>query len=656
MRRAGLVAMLTAAVALAATDRVVASPVDQLYPIDLRVIGGEGTWSAHDRFRLEWTRPPIADAGLPIVAIGYRIRNSAGTVVGRETRLDGDRSEIAVRVPSAPGAYTTEVWLEGPHGQPGPTASALLRYDPARPGGARASSPNGWIGGDSPATVFIEPPPGPHPVSGIGGYAVSIDRGGETWPCATRSRCGEGEVDLRGDRGGTLGLGVRPEGVSVVRVVAVSGAGVPSADAAVAIVRVDATRPEMALAGAPRGWTSGPVQLVATATDALSGMAPDGPNGPFTAIAIDGRAPRTMLGDSVAATVSGEGIHQVGFYARDPAGNVGSDSPATATVSIDESPPRLAFADRQDPAEPERIEATAADALAGVDTHRGTIAIREAGSSEAWQPLTTTRIGNRLVTRWDSESHPEGIYEFKATAYDLAGNAASSSQRANHTRMVLVNPLKKPVRLQAGFAGARRTGAGTVAYGRRIAYGGRLTSAAGAPLGNLPVRIVESFEEGAAVPQRSTTVTTAADGSFALRLRPGPSRTVEASFAGTKTLGEGAAGGSALDVRGSIRLRASARTADVGGAPVVFGGRVHHLGARLPDGGLPVELQFKIPGGAWTEFRTLRAGPGGRFRYPYAFSDDDSHGVRFQFRAQISGERDWPYEPAASKPVSVAGR
>ena len=46
----------------------------------------------------------------------------------------------------------------------------------------------------------------------------------------------------------------------------------------------------------------------------------------------------------------------------------------------------------------------------------------------------------------------------------------------------------------------------------------------------------------------------------------------------------------------------------------------------------------------------------GHFRYPYAFSDDDSRGVRFQFRAFAPAQAGWPYEPAASRPVAVTGR
>ena len=45
----------------------------------------------------------------------------------------------------------------------------------------------------------------------------------------------------------------------------------------------------------------------------------------------------------------------------------------------------------------------------------------------------------------------------------------------------------------------------------------------------------------------------------------------------------------------------------------------------------------------------------GRFRYAYRFSDDDSRGVRFQFRAYAPAQSDWPYEPGSSRPVAVLG-
>ncbi len=654
MRRLGILALLSAAVALALADRTIASPAEQLYPIDLRVNGGEDRWHPHELIQLEWDRPPIADQGFPITAVGYRLRNTAGTTV-RETRLTGDHDSVELQV-SIPGAYTADVWLEGPGGERGPAVSATLRYDHVRPGLAQPVSPTGWIAGAVAAEVSLQPPAGPLPVSGLRGYAVSVDRNGESWPCAARNLCTDAEIDLQGGPGDRrLSLGNLPEGLSFVNVVAVSGAGIPSADAGSAVLRVDATRPDVSLLKDSDGWASGPVRLAARALDPLSGMAASGPNGAFTALAIDGGVPRVELGGSAAATVSGEGTHQVSAYARDAAGNVGDRAPTRTTVSIDESPPRVAFARTQDPAAPERIEVFVADSLSGADPARGSIAVRAAGTRQPWQPLPTEATPGRLLARWDSDSHPSGSYEFRATGYDAAGNTATSNRRLNGTRMLLANPLKRQVRLQAGFGERGRSTARTVSYGHGSSYAGRLSSARGAPLGRLPVEIVESFSGGAASPQRSTRVLTAADGSFAVRLAPGPSRRVEAVFAGTPTLSRTSGGRVQLDVLAGVRLRASARSARVGGAPVIFSGRVGALGVPIPADGRAVELQFRIPGGEWEEFRTVQTDARGRFRYAYAFSDDDSRGIRFRFRAYISGGG-WPYEPAASKSVSVTGR
>ncbi len=644
-----------AAIACAGGDRAVASEASQLYPINLQVREGEANWHAGNFFSLNWERPPVAGQGFPVEAVHFRALDAAGAVVVREERLPGERVQIQnLEVPWVPGIYTAEVWLEGPHGELGPTVRAALRFDNARPGTTQPVAPQGWVAGSAAAVVALEHPLSALPLSGIRGYAFSIDRGGESWPCASRTWCSEAEIDLRGGiEDDTFSLGTLPEGLSVVRAVAVSGSGVPSAEAGSATVRVDATRPEVTLAGAPRGWANGPVRLVAKASDALSGMAAGGPNGAYTAIAVDNGVPRTELGDSAAVTVSGEGIHRVALHARDTAGNVGSRP--MAAVSIDEGSPRVSFARAQDPTEPERIEATVADPLSGADPARGSIAVRAAGTRQRWLALATAATAGRLVADWNSDSYPAGIYEFRATGYDAAGNAGATNRRANGARMILVNPLKKPVQMQAGFGRPHRPTTRTVAYGKTSPYGGRLTSQSGVPLAHLPVEVIESFDPGAASPQRSTTVLTAADGTFAVDLRPGPSRRVEAVFRGNRTLSRASGGEVRLQVLAGLRMRASAATARVGGTPVVFSGRVRNVSAPIPAGGLPVDLQFRIPGGSWTEFRTVQTDSRGRYRYAYAFSDDDSRGVRFRFRAYISGG-DWPYEPAASRSVAVTGR
>jgi hypothetical protein len=169
------------------------------------------------------------------------------------------------------------------------------------------------------------------------------------------------------------------------------------------------------------------------------------------------------------------------------------------------------------------------------------------------------------------------------------------------------------------------------------------------------VQVVETFAGGRPA-ARTTTVWTNAVGAFALRLPPGPSREVRVAFAGSPTLTRSGSGPLDLEVRSVVRLHASAAVARIGGPPLVFSGRVEAANGTIPATGKSVELQFRLPGLPWTEFRTVETGPDGRFRYAYRFSDDDSRGIRFQFRAYAKGREGWPYEPAFSRPIAVTGR
>jgi hypothetical protein len=672
--------------ALLLVTAVAAADPSSLSPVNLRVAGGEDSWHADNDFRLDWDRP----GGIAVGAANLRLRDWSGSVTLLQARFTGDLDRIEyIHVPASPGLYTAtpgryraDVWLESASGEVGTEASATLLFDDVRPGPSRPLAPTGWVAGTAAAILRVEHPAPPQPISGVRGYAIAVDRGPQTAPCMGPARCTLAETDLHsGIDGDSISLGLLPEGTHVVSVVAVSGAGMRSAETRSAIVRVDATRPEVALQGAPQGWANGPVRLTAVATDALSGMTASGPGGPYTAISVDGGVPRLEPGDSGTAVISGEGSHRVALYARDAAGNLSEDPPSPATIRIDEGPPLVAFANSQDRADPERIEATVSDSLAGPDPARGTVEVRPAGSRQSFAALPTVVSNGRLVARWDSDASPPGTYEFRATAYDAAGNATTSERRRNGARLVLANPLKTQTKIAAGFGGKRlvwqhcsrsagqrrcrretiesyenRPTTRVVPYGHGVLYAGRLTSVAGTPLGGLPAQVVETFAAGADSSQRTTTLQTAADGTFRTRLAPGPSRRVEVTFAGSRTLSRASSGAVELHVLAGVRMHPSSASARIGGAPVAFSGRVDDLGAAIPTTGRPVELQFRFPGSEWSEFRTVRTDPHGRFRYPYSFSDDDSRGIRFQFRACAPPEDDWPYEPATSRPVFVTGR
>lgn len=657
-------------------------------PIDLQVVGGDG-WRPIPGFDLEWVDPP--PAGKPLLATHYRVRDPLGDEIsaGRLDRVGG--SVAGLSVGGAPGVYTAEVWLEDVEGTEGPAATVPVRFDNQAPPPVAVPQLPGWIGRTAfPLRFQIGPPPDPAPLSGIRGYAVAIDADPERVPCADAERCTADETTLSAGSLGELTIPALPEGTNHLHVATVSGAGLSSAPGH-APLQVDTVDPVTRLAGLPGGWANRPVKVTARATDAGSGMEHDGHGPPpIVAIRIDGGAPAVAVGATVSATAIGEGVHAVAYYARDAAGNVddGGDSngvahrpPSTALVKIDRTPPQAAFANDQLPGDPDLIRVRVSDSLSGPDLSRGRIEARPAGSGDRFRSLPVQRSGpGELGARWDSDAYPPGLYELRAVGFDAAGNATIARRRRNGTAMIVASPLKLPTALQAGFGGRtltwhrcarrggrrhcrretiaafeRRPASRTVPQGRAIRFSGRLLTATGGPVGGAPVRIIERFAAGARPASRASIAWTAPDGSFSARLAPGPSREVVAHFAGSRRLARAVGRSLSLRVRSRVRLGTDSAAAKVGGAPVVFRGRVAASPGAIPANGLSVQLQFRLPGSAWTEFRSIKTDKRGRFRLAYRFSDDDSRGVQFQFRAHVPAQAQWPYAAGDSRPLRVRG-
>jgi hypothetical protein len=655
---ARLAPTLVASALLALAPAVAASPAP---PAGLHIASGED-WQPDPEFGLRWENPT---ADPPIVAIHYLLRDPAGIPLGPSTRIPAWREELRVSLSRRPpGAHEVEVWLEDGAGAQGPAASARLRYDPQAPAGAAPAHPFVRLSRtELPYPLRLEHPPGPIPLSGIRGYALSLGPDPDRLPCAASDRCTRSETDLQDGVGGdTLTVAELPEGVTHVRSVAVSGAGVRSEAVGHATFEVDKVDPRTTLDGVPDGWTNRPVHLTATAADSGSGMRPASGGSPFTAIRVDAAPPIVSSGDIASATVIEEGVHTVAHYARDLAGNVadgGSSNgrpnrpPATALVKIDRGPPQVGFVGARFPADPELIEARVIDPLSG-PAEVGEIAFRAIGSADPFVPLRTTAGPGHLRARWSSDDHPPGVYEFRATGFDLAGNTGVGTVRADGSKMVLPNPLKARTWISVGFGAAGGRDRALRPFGRGSLLTGRLSLSSDESLAGLPIRIVERFDAGTPA-GRVTTVYTGEDGWFSVHLPPGPGRELSAVFDGNRLAARSTGGPLRLGVRSSITLRSSARSARIGGRPIVLGGAVGADPGAMPDDGVPVHLQFRAAGVPWTTFRTIQADRRGRFRLAYRFSDDDSRGVRFEFRAFVPPGRRWPYEPGGSRPVAVRG-
>lgn len=680
-------ALATATFLLGLTPAASATPPA---PENLRVAGGEETWHADNGFRIDFDYP----SGLPpgaVTAVRYLVRDGGGAVVVPQQQINWATAVIEdIIVPDNPGIYKAEVWLVDSQGAEGPRAWGSLRFDNARPAELAPLQLPAWLGRAAlPYTIRFGYPRNSLPASGIAGYAVLLDSSPEGDPCAAASRCSPAETDLHeGLDGNALAIGGLAEGTAYLHATAVSGSGMKSVLAVNASLRVDLDDPETQLLGAPDGWTNEPVTVTAIASDTRSGMEalPNAPT-PFTALRVDEGLPHVSPGPSASATVIAEGVHTVSYYARDAAGNVddggtsnglANAEPSTATVRIDRRPPDVAFASAESPGAPEVIHVQVEDSLSGAAPSRGWIGVRTAGSGDRFQELNAEPMPTGFRARWDSEAYPPGQYEFRAIGYDAAGNTASTMRRANGSSMVLSNPVKAVSVLQAGFEGAGPTaercakGVGrcrrrrtrgfagrqlerVVPFGDGARFGGRLTTASGAPLSGVEISVIERFGDGPAPAERLSTVRTGADGTFVVRLVPGASREVTAIFDGTPSLTRATVGPTRLAVRSGVSLHTSSAVARVGGAPLIFEGTVAAERDQIPPGGKSVQLQFRLPGLPWTEFRTVQTDARGRFRLAYRFSDDDSRGVRFQFRAYAPAQDDWPYEPAGSRPVVVRG-
>jgi hypothetical protein len=698
LRRPPAVLAACACLAVALACAALAASPAAARVTSLSVNDDSAAWYPGSGLVLRWSYAEPTQERVVLTAFGYRLLDPMGNEVARD-RVAASARLTTTNLPPrpgglapAPGLYTVELWAYERHGQSagspeaaGPSVAREFGFDDQPPGPVSPVPASAWVRGDEEVVLQISGPAEPLPISGLRGYAFSVRGDTPAPPCAGAELCTDQETDLGGGiADNTIRLGLMPEGRHHVSAVAVANTGLRSAAAGTAVVGVDASLPDIALSGTDGGWSDQPVRVRALATDALSGMRADGITGPRMTLVLDGGTPLVAAGAQVATTVSGSGVHQVAASARDAVGHVrGEDSgvpPVTGVVRIDETPPALAFVRGGEATAPELIEATIADPLSG-PAPRGTIAVRRLGSGQPFEPLPTLATPGRLSARWDSDAYPEGSYEFRVTGHDHAGNTASSGARDNSTPMVLLNPVKARTALRFGFGAKRliwhrcvRKGEGrrcrrevvesfgrrpasrTIPYGQRLQVAGRLETASGGPLGSRPIELVEVFAPGAGIESRVTRLQTAADGSFLARLSPGPSRRLEARFPGSPLLTRAASPRLELGVRSLVRLRASAARAAVGGAPVVFSGRVGATEARIPKYGRPVQLQFRLPGVLWTEFRTVQTDAHGRFRFPYSLTDDDSRGVRFLFRAYAPPQPGWPYEPAASLPVAVTGR
>ena len=399
---------------------------------------------------------------------------------------------------------------------------------------------------------------------------------------------------------------------------------------------------------------SGLAQIVASVNGAALASKPGQCPGRISGTAISSRLTpcgpngELRINPSTAAPPFQNGANDMRVCITDFAGNLGCDQ---RTVHVDNAPPSLAFANSEDPADPELIRVAASDPHSGIAAAQ--IRIRPMEGAGDWKPLSTQAEGGELRTRVDSRAYPPGRYELRAEAADVAGNAAATTSRANGEPMVVNLPLRESVRLDAhvGPGGSKRQ---SLAYGQDTRAAGRLTDASGDPLAGERVRVEEYFGRGALIDRRVRAVRTDARGRWDSKLPAGPSRQVTVSYEGSRRYLDGEREAGRLAVRSQASFKTSRRSVRAGRA-VKFLGRIGRLGARIPSGGKLLELQVREGPGRWNTVReAFRTNAKGRYKLRYRFGTFYSADARFRFRVKVAREQGWPYKaPVRSKARAV---
>ncbi|HTR76403.1 MAG TPA: hypothetical protein VMH33_14225 [Solirubrobacterales bacterium] len=382
------------------------------------------------------------------------------------------------------------------------------------------------------------------------------------------------------------------------------------------------------------------------------------------------------LGVSAIADVKvpAAGTWNLHLWLRDEAGNESPGTGIDVPLRFDDQPPVVAFADGEDAGAP--LSASVGDPLSG--PAGGTIAMRRAESRD-WSDLPTKLHEDGPGKATLSAPLPElapGTWVFRAEAGDTAGNTASTTLRADGTRMsIQVKPAedtgedrgdggggdgaaepagrRTKTRIFARLRGGHGRGdALTVPFGAAALLSGRLTAADGAGLAGRRLKVVSRPSRGALIPRTVERVRTGRRGGFVLRLGQGTSRRVAVSFPGNGGFAPAHHRSLELRVRSGVTLTAAPGKLRTGES-VRLGGQVRSRGAPIPRRGKLVAIQYlEAETGRWRPVLVTRTDHHGHFRARYLFRYI-SGAARIRLRATALAEERWPYAPGSSVPVTV---
>lgn len=397
------------------------------------------------------------------------------------------------------------------------------------------------------------------------------------------------------------------------------------------------------------------------------------------------------VGPNVNTASYGDGTPlKLAYQAENAAGNWCTSS--TSTNYVDNSPVALTLSGPTDApvtAGTQYITATATAGPSGI----GSITCSVDGS--AWAARTLTGGGTRSAT---TQIPVSGLGSHQVTCYatnqaiDVSGTVANSptetwsisirepvsggitfSQVMQHrqrihtralipTHWVTIRRGHKLRRVRRHARNERRwlttcttrtllSDVAHRAHGKGATVSGWFASVDGAPLGNALVNIMAASDNGSYAWTTAATATTSATGTWQATLPAGPSRLVEAVYAGGPLTEPAASAVIRLIVPAKIAVSITPRSAPWRGSITIRG---HLIGGYVPADGVALRLLIRYRGARQpTDLLAFRTTASGRFRIRFTFGG--GYGV-VSYRLWIAttgGESDYPFSATASKQLSV---
>jgi len=376
-------------------------------------------------------------------------------------------------------------------------------------------------------------------------------------------------------------------------------------------------------------------------------------------------------------TVPDAGDYTVTVWLKDQAGHVNSRHRSRAVhLRFDDEPPTSDGLQPEVDGDPTLLELPVRDKLSGPGHVEVEMRPRDGGS---WRSLATSEpAAKRVRVRIPDVDLPDGEYELRALVRDRAGNRASIGDGKRESM-----PIRLPLRRRTAIGATLQRNTTTrscrsvtttlAGRSRSRTVCRNLAVRASVPLPNpapMTVRrgerpqiagvargvsagasldVVERPRSPGAAP-RTSRLRVGPSGGFRVWLEPGPSRTVELSYAGDSRTLPSRLTATVLVPAGST-LAASRRSV-LNRQSVLFVGRL--LGGPIPQIGRTVDLQAHYRG-AWRTFATPRADATGAWRYRYRFGASPGR-ITYPFRVLVQRDAGYPYETGVSRIVRVSVR